>query len=807
MNALSPDEDVQLPETVPVMPSQDAVLYPMMILPLTVVDQNLTQLVSDAVAADKLLALFAVDAEAEAPESEDLPPVGTLASIARMMKLPDGNVQLLLQGLRRVRLTEITQQTPYWRARLESVDESFERDLDLEARMRNLTNLFQRATKLAPGVPQEIAVAAMNIEAPGQLADFVAANINLSLDERQDVLETVDVRQRIDLVTRLLTREVDILELGSRIQSQVKDEMNKSQREYYLRQQLRAIQKELGETDEREAELARLGERLNEAGLPEEARTAAHRELERLATMPPGAAEATMVRTYLEWMTDLPWSKGTDDHIDLSDAERILNEDHYDLEKIKDRILEFLAVRKVKPDSRGSILCFAGPPGVGKTSLGQSIARAMGRNFVRMSLGGVRDEAEIRGHRRTYIGALPGRVIQSLRRAGSNNPVFMLDEVDKVGADWRGDPSSALLEVLDPAQNDKFIDHYLDVPFDLSRVLFIATANVLDTIPGPLRDRMEVLQISGYTEQEKMEIARRYLLPRQLKEHALSEQQLQIEDSAIQKIIQNYTREAGVRSLEREIGAIARKAIRRVAGGSDAPPPVTADNLADYLGPVRVRYEITEARDEIGVATGMAWTEVGGDVLFVEAALVPGRGNLQLTGKLGEVMQESAKAALTYARSRATFLGADEKFHEKFDIHIHVPAGAIPKDGPSAGVTIATAIISALTLRPIRKDVAMTGEVTLRGKVLPVGGIRDKVLAAHRAGARVIILPKDNERDIEDIPAEIRHDLEFRFVGHMDQVLEHALSPENSMDALELQASAAAGSMMDESIAANSAKD
>ena len=625
-------------------------------------------------------------------------------------------------------------------------------------------------------MPSELDIAALNIPDPGSLADFVAAHINLNLEERQELLGAIDVAERIKKLTTFVNRELEVLELGSKIQSQAKEEMTKAQREFFLREQLRAIQKELGEGDERTIEISELKEKIAEAKLPPEASKEAERELDRLSKMPPAAAEYTVSRTYLDWLINLPWSKSTEDNLDIGQASQVLDEDHYDLNKVKDRVLDYLAVRKLKPDMKGPILCFVGPPGTGKTSVGQSIARALGRKFVRMSLGGIRDEADIRGHRRTYVGALPGRIIQGLRRSESNNPLFMLDEIDKVGADFRGDPSAALLEVLDPEQNFSFIDHYLDVPFNLSKVMFITTANIVDPIPPALLDRMEVIELPGYTENEKLHIARRFIIPKQLNENGLTPQQLEVNDEAVLGITRNYTREAGLRNLEREIGTICRKVARQIAGGNEETTVVSQDELHDYLGPIKFRCEIAEEADEIGVATGLAWTPTGGDIIFVEATLIPGKGNLILTGRLGDVMQESAQAALTYARSRTGSLGIPQNFYEKSDAHVHVPAGAIPKDGPSAGITMATALISALSKRPARRDICMTGEITLRGKVLPVGGVRDKVLAAHRGGLRGVILPKENEKDLEEVPQEIKEKLQFIFVENIDEALEVALN-------------------------------
>jgi ATP-dependent Lon protease len=768
-------EKFHIPEELPIFPSGQTVVYPAIIIPIGTGEEKLVRLIDEAASKDKFVGFFAQRPDSDKPLPESLYSVGTVAIIARMFKLPDGSIRAFFQGISRARVKEITQVEPYLKARIEVLEDRVERGTELEALTKNLLNLFQKAVELAPNLPAELSIAALNIPEPGTLADFVAAHISLKPEEAQEILETLDVSERIKKLTAYINRELEVLELGSKIQSQVKQEMDKAQREYFLREQLKAIQKELGELDERTMEINELKAKIAEAKLPPEAQKEAERELDRLAKMPPAAAEYTVSRTYLDWLISLPWAKSTEDNLDIAKAAQVLDEDHYDLEKVKERILDYLAVRKLKPDMKGPILCFVGPPGTGKTSVGQSIARALGRKFVRMSLGGIRDEADIRGHRRTYVGALPGRIIQGLRRAESNNPVFMLDEIDKVGADFRGDPSAALLEVLDPEQNYAFVDHYLDVPFDLSRVMFITTANITDTIPPALRDRMEVLELPGYTEQEKLHIARKYLLPRQLRENGLDAEKLEVSDEAILGIIRNYTREAGVRNLEREIGAICRKVARRMAEGVDGRVEVTPDKLPEYLGVRKFLHEVAERGDEVGVATGLAWTPVGGDVIFVEAALIPGRGNLILTGKLGDVMQESAKAALTYARSRATSLGVPEDFYEKRDVHIHVPAGAIPKDGPSAGITMAVALISALTGRPVNREIAMTGEITLRGKVLPVGGIKEKVLAAHRAGIRKVVLPKENEKDLEEVPEQIKQELNFIFAEDIDGALEVAL--------------------------------
>lgn len=787
--------EVELPENVSILPSRQAVLYPGMLLPLQVGEPAAVRLLSDAVSARQPIGLFL-----QTEEQAELTRVGTVANIVRLLKLPDGSLQVLLQGAARVALKQITQTDPYLKGDIQLLTEpqpTQDGSMQTEGLVRNLQSLFQRLVQLSPILPDEMAIAANNLDDPGRLADFVTANCDLEPAQRQEVLEELDPIARARHVTELATREIEVLEIGSRIQSQIRETMDKSQREFYLRQQLDAIRKELGEADPNEAALAGLRERLDKAGLPEEARQEADRELNRIASIPTASPEHSMVRTYLEWLADLPWSTATPDNLDLVHAKRVLDEDHHDLNRVKDRILEYLAVMKLRSDQdsepaarlRGPILCLVGPPGVGKTSLGQSIARALGRKFVRMSLGGVSDEAEIRGHRRTYIGALPGRIIQGLRRAGSRNPVFILDELDKLGNDWRGDPSSALLEVLDPAQNADFRDHYLDVPFDLSTVLFIATANVLDTVPPALRDRLEVIDLPGYAEEDKLAIARRYLVPRQLTENGLAESQLRFSSAGLRRIIREYTREAGVRNLEREIATVARKAARAVVMGDSASVSVSARKVEELLGPPRFLLEIAERSDEVGVATGLAFTPTGGEVLFVEARIVPGKGNLILTGQLGDVMKESAQAALTYARSRSSALGLgeDDPFAER-DVHVHVPAGAIAKDGPSAGITMETAIISALTRRPVDHCVAMTGEITLRGRVLPIGGLKEKVLAAHRAGIDRVLAPRENRKDLSEIPARVSKSITFTWVEHMDQVLNVALKREVKVERARVNA-------------------
>jgi ATP-dependent Lon protease len=777
----------QIPSPLPILPNRETVVFPGMLVPMLARNERWIRAIDSVTTGHKTVGFFFRAAEGEpADEAAEAPPltlaslpqVGCAAIIVRMLRVPDNSIQVLLQGVERVRVLELIQTEPFPLARIERAEEIVTDSLEVEALVHNLRSQFQKLISLSPNMPDETAIALANVQEPGRLADFVAANIDVPLPEKQELLEELNVEARLRKVTVMVSRELEVAEIGSRIQTQIREQMDKSQREYILREQMKAIQRELGEANDTESAVGDLREKIEAAHLPDEAAREAQRELDRLSQLNPMSPESGMIRSYLEWIAAIPWDKSTVDLLDMQQAQEVLDEDHYDLEKVKDRILDYLGVLKLKGGQmRGPILCFAGPPGVGKTSLGQSIARALGRKFVRMSLGGVHDEAEIRGHRRTYIGSMPGRIIQSLRRAETNNPVMMLDEVDKLGQDFRGDPASALLEVLDPEQNHAFVDHYLDVPFDLSRVLFIATANVLDTIPGPLRDRMEIIEISGYTEEQKLHIASRYLVRRQLDENGIKEEQLEIDESALRRIINEYTREAGVRSLERQIATVCRRAARRIASGETERIVVHADDVPEYLGQPRVRPDVAEKEDDVGVVAGLAWTPVGGDILFVEARAVPGKGNLILTGQLGDVMQESARAAHTLARSRATALGLPTDFYEKTDIHVHVPAGATPKDGPSAGVTMATAIVSALTQRPVDHTVGMTGEITLRGRVLPIGGLRDKVLAAHRAGLKTIVLPRDNERDLEEVPESIRHGLKFVPVDHVDQVLATALLP------------------------------
>lgn len=770
--------EVEVPEELPVLPLRGVVIFPAAIVPLLISRPSSLRLVEEALAGNRLLALVSQkNPEEESPTMEGLFSRGTAGRILKMLKYPDGSVRILVQGLRRVEIVEFVQASPYFRARVRVLSDVKVPSPALDALQTQLANQFAKYVSMIPYLPDELQTVVLNIRDPGKVTDLIASNLNISLEEKQELLSTLDVKQRMERLLMILKREIELLELGHKIQAQVQSELTKNQKEFYLRQQMRAIQKELGESDPRAAEIEELRKKMEEAKLPPEARKAAEQELERLKIIPPESAEHTVVRTYLEWLVNLPWSVSTEDNLDITHARQVLDEDHYDLEKIKDRILEFLAVRKLKRDSKGPILCFVGPPGTGKTSLGRSIARALGRKFVRLSLGGVRDEAEIRGHRRTYIGALPGRIIQSIRNAGSNNPLLMLDEIDKLGADFRGDPSAALLEVLDPEQNNSFVDHYLDVPFDLSRVMFVTTANLLDPIPPPLRDRMEVIELAGYTEEEKMVIARRHLIPKQMRENGLEEGQISFTDDGIRFIIRHYTREAGLRNLEREIGSLCRKVARAITEGRTEPTTIDAQKVREMLGPERFFSEVADRTQEPGVAVGLAWTPNGGEIIFVESTKMVGKKQLILTGQLGDVMKESAQAALSYIRAHAAQLGIAPDFFENLDIHIHVPAGAVPKDGPSAGIALATSLASLLTGRLVRHDVAMTGEITLRGKVLPVGGIKEKVLGAHRAGIFTVILPARNKKDLEEIPEHVRKEMTFIFVETIDEVLQHALEP------------------------------
>jgi ATP-dependent Lon protease len=774
--------DHGLPEALPVLPLKETVTFPDTLTPLAVGQERSVRLINDVLGGSRQLVMVAArNPDVEQPGPDDLHDIGVAGVVARMLKVPDGTLRILVQGTQRVRVKRYVAEQPYLVAQIEEAPDVVEPSPELEALVRNVQATFGQIIEQSPYLPEELQIAVTNLEDPAELAHMIAGALRIKTEEKQELLEERNVERRLRRLSEFLAREAELISIGSRIQSQVHAEMDKSQREYFLRQQLKAIQEELGEVDEAQAEVQELRERVESADLPEHARKQVDRELGRFERLPPQSAEHGVIRSYIEWIVDLPWSESTDDDLDLKKARRILDKDHYDIDKVKERILDFLAVRKLKPDARSSILCFVGPPGVGKTSLGKSVARAMGRKFERISVGGVRDESEIRGHRRTYVGAMPGVILRSLRDAGSNNPVLMIDEIDKMGADFRGDPSSAMLEVLDPEQNSSFRDHYLDLPFDLSHVMFITTANQLDTIPGPLRDRMEVIELSGYTEEEKLEIAKRYLAPRQLERNGLPKDKVEFTDEALALIVEGYTREAGVRNLEREIGAICRKIARSYAeGGQKRKRVIRAKQVRDMLGKRRFLYEVKRRTNEPGVATGLAWTPVGGDILFIEATAYPGEGRLQITGQLGDVMKESAAAALSYLKGNAWKWGRtvpDDWFREH-DLHVHVPAGAVPKDGPSAGVAIATALVSLVTERPVRSDTAMTGELTLTGQVLPIGGLKEKALAAQRAGIGRVIVPKLNEPDVDEIPAHLRRDIEFVFVDTIDKVLREALESE-----------------------------
>ena len=780
-----PDRDIL---ELPLLPIRNTVLLPNLVTPLVVGREQSIKAIEDAMSKDRtLFVVTQLNEELEDdPGQDDLYSIGVEGIIDRVLKMPDGTTSVLLHGQRRLRRLECTQQTPFLRVCTEVVHEETERTLTIEALVRAALALFEKCVKLSGTLPEEAFITAMNIDQPGWLADFIVSTLESPAAVRQSILEAFNIEERLQKTCILLTKELNILELENHIHSQVQQEVDKSQREYFLREQLRAIQRELGETDPTMRENEELREKILSSGMPEEAKTRANKELERLNLTPSIAPDGGVIRTYLDWLVSLPWNKATVDQLDIKEAARILEEKHYGLEKVKERILEYIAVRKLSENMRSPILCFVGPPGVGKTSLGRSIAEALNRKFVRLSLGGVHDEAEIRGHRRTYVGALPGRILQTMKSAGTINPLFMLDELDKIGADFRGDPSAALLEVLDPEQNHAFSDHYLEVPYNLSKVIFITTANVLHPIPAALRDRLEVIELPGYTEEEKIHIAMQFLIPKQMKEHGLKPSRVEINDEALHSIIRDYTFEAGVRNLEREIASVMRKVARKAAEGRRTKTKVTAEKISDYLGPQKHYYGLAEEKDEPGVATGVAWTSAGGDLMTVEATLMEGRGNLTLTGQLGDVMKESAQAALSYARSRAVQLGAEGRFYEKYDIHLHLPAGSIPKDGPSAGITMATALISALTKRAAHRDVAMTGEITLRGRILPIGGVKEKVLAAHRAGIKTFILPKRNMKDLDDVPQEVLNELHFVPVERMDDVISVALhAPTLSKDELE----------------------
>ncbi len=772
----SPGEGPQVPEALPVMPLRDLVLFPGIVQPLTVGRERSLALIKDVMLKDRVFAAVAQrDSSVEEPGFDELYDVGCTLRVLKLVPLPDDNQTVIVQAFSRVRIGRPVQSAAYFVSPMTALPDEVEEGRETEALLRSARDLMGRIIDLSPRIPPEASAVVEGIESPGSLADFIAANMSVELAEKQALLEETNVTQRLRAVTDIMQREIEVLEIASKIQSDAREKIEKTQREYYLREQLKAIQRELGETDEKSALLEQIRSDLGAAGLPEQVQREADRELSRLEAMPVQAPDFNVVRTYLEYLAELPWAKESEDRLDLDRAAAILDEDHYGLEQPKKRIVEYLAVRKLRQDLRGPILCFVGPPGVGKTSLGHSIARAMGRKFVRMSLGGMRDEAEIRGHRRTYVGALPGRIIQDLRKVGVRNPVFMLDEVDKLGHDWRGDPTSALLEVLDPEQNTTFTDHYLDVPFDLSKVLFIATANVLDPVPAALKDRMEVIALPGYVEEEKLAIAQKYLVPRQREEHGLKGKQLRFTKGGLRRIVRYYTHEAGVRNLEREIATVCRGVARRISQGREGTVTLTAKNAAEFLGPEKHLPEVKLRTSTPGVATGVGWTPYGGDILFVEATAMPGTGKISLTGQLGDVMKESAQAALSYIRSRAETWNIDADELRKRDLHVHVPAGAIPKDGPSAGITIFSALVSLLTDRSVSSDVAMTGEMTLRGLVLPVGGIKEKVLAAKRAGIHTVVLPERNRKDFEDIPSEIRKDLTVRYVNHVDDVVPLAM--------------------------------
>ena len=780
----TPDEqELKIPDTLPVLPLPDVVVFPYMIIPLFVNRDRSAKAVDQSLAENRMIMVVAQkDPSVDDPKAADLHQFGTVALIMRMLKLPDGRVRILVQGFARARIEHFDESQPYLSAKIQPKTEPqvIPDSVELEALIRNVKAAVEKAVTLGKNLSQDLMAIASNLDEPGRLADLVASNLELKVEKAQQVLELVEPVERLRRVHELLTKELEVLEIQSDINAQARGEIDRNQREFYLRQQMKAIQQELGEGNELQEEIDQYRKKIKKAKMPLEVAEESERQVSRLERMHPDAAETATLRNYLDWMIGLPWAKSTKDNLDLKKAQRILNEDHYGLEKIKERILEHLAVRKLKKDSKGPILCFVGPPGVGKTSLGKSIAKALGRKFVRMSLGGVHDEAEIRGHRRTYVGAMPGRVIQSIHQAGSNNPVFMMDEVDKIGADFRGDPSSALLEVLDPEQNHAFRDNYLGVPFDLSNVMFVTTANMLDPIQPAFRDRMEIIQLSGYTEEEKLEIAKRHLIPKQISEHGLTGRQIEFTDEGVRAIINQYTQEAGLRNLEREIATACRKVARQVASGEKNFRKLHTDNIGKFLGRPRVFPEELLKHDQIGVATGLAWTPVGGDILFIEATAMKGRGLLTLTGQLGEVMKESAHAALSYARSHAKEYRIKEDFFAKHDIHVHVPEGSIPKDGPSAGVTMATAILSLLTGRPVRRKIAMTGEITLRGEVLPIGGIKEKVLAARRAKINTVIMPSLNERDLEDITESNRKDMHFIFADDIRDVFKAALLPASS---------------------------
>ncbi|MBB6445840.1 endopeptidase La [Bacillus benzoevorans] len=764
---------------VPLLPLRGLLVYPTMVLHLDVGRDKSVQALEKAMVDDHLIFLTTQkDLSIDEPVEDDLYRMGTLTKVKQMLKLPNGTIRVLIEGLVRAEISEFTEYPDYYSVQLKTHKDRTDRDTEDQALMRTMLEYFEQYIKISKKISAETYATVSDIEEPGRLADIISSHLPLKLNEKQEILELIDVKDRMNRVIEIIHNEKEVLNLEKKIGQRVKKSMERTQKEYYLREQMKAIQKELGDKEGKTGEIAELTEKIENAGMPEHVMLTALKELERYEKVPSSSAESAVIRNYIDWLIALPWSKATKDDIDIAKAEKILNKDHYGLEKVKERVLEYLAVQKLTNSLKGPILCLAGPPGVGKTSLARSVATSLNRNFVRVSLGGVRDESEIRGHRRTYVGAMPGRIIQGMKKAGTINPVFLLDEIDKMSNDFRGDPSSAMLEVLDPEQNHNFSDHYIEETYDLSKVMFIATANDLASIPGPLRDRMEIISIAGYTELEKIHIAIDHLLPKQLKEHGLSKTQLQVRDEAIKKIVRYYTREAGVRSLERQLASICRKTAKIIVSGEKKRVVLSEKNVEEFLGKTIFHYGQAEAEDQVGVATGLAYTTVGGDTLQIEVSLAPGKGKLVLTGKLGDVMKESAQAAFSYVRSKTLELGIDPEFHEKYDIHIHVPEGAVPKDGPSAGITIATALVSALTGNPVRKEVGMTGEITLRGRVLPIGGLKEKSLGAHRAGITKIICPKDNEKDLDDIPESVRGELEFVLVSHVDEVLEHAIRSE-----------------------------
>jgi len=773
------NKEIEIPEQLPVLAVRDMVIFPYMIIPLFVGREISVKAVEHALNTNRLILLLTQkDFNVETPEPSDLYNIGTVCMIMRMLRLPDGRLKILVQGLSKARALEFSQFEGFYVAKIEKIEDIQLNEITIEheAVIRTVKEQLEKVISLGKNIPPDATVIIENIDDPGRLSDLIASNLGLKSSEAQQILEITDPIERLNKIREILNREIQLLTIQQKIKQEARDEIDKTQREYFLREQLKAIQKELGDIDEKAEEINEFRRKIEEAKMPEKVREEAEKQLKRLERMHPESAESAVIRTYLEWLTELPWSRSTKDLLDIKAAKAVLDKDHYDLEKVKERILEYLSVRKLKEKMKGPILCFIGPPGVGKTSLGRSIAKALGREFVRISLGGVRDEAEIRGHRRTYVGALPGRIIQGIRQAGTNNPVFMLDEIDKLGMDFRGDPSSALLEVLDPEQNNSFVDHYLGVPFDLSNVMFICTGNIADTIPSALRDRMEIIYLSGYTEEEKLQIAKRYLIPKQLEEHGLNSSILKISDKAIRYIISHYTREAGVRNLEREIANLCRKVAKYIAEDKKQKFYITPQKVSRFLGAPKYLPEEELKKEEVGVATGLAWTEAGGDVIYVEATIMKGKGNLILTGQLGEVMKESAQAALSYVKSKSKELNIDEQLFSTMDLHIHVPAGAIPKDGPSAGITMASAIASVFTGKPLRKDVAMTGEITLRGRVLPIGGLKEKVLAAKRMGIKTVIIPKRNKKDLEELPKYVKEGLKFILIESMDEVLKHVFS-------------------------------